>query len=170
MKRADHQIGLLSSEGDRIVAVDVGDVAPDFTLETSSRTRNTSLRLSSLRGQKVVLFFYPADHSPGCTTQVCSFRDAYDELVGHGVAVVGISGQTIASHERFAGSHALPFPIASDPGNRVRREYGASKWILPWRVTYLIDEDGVVVDVYSGMVRPLMHVERVKEWIAGAVG
>ena len=116
-----------------------------------------------------MLFFYPADHSPGCTTQVCAFRDAYDELVGHGVEVVGISGQTVASHESFAGNHALPFPIASDPGNRVRREYGASKWILPWRVTYLIDEDGVVVDVYSGMVRPLMHVERVKEWIAGAI-
>ena len=151
------------------MAVDVGDVAPDFTLETASRTRSGTLTLSSLRGRKVVLFFYPADHSHGCTTQVCALRDAYDELVGHGVEVVGISGQTIASHERFAGSHALPFPIASDPGNVVRREYGASKWIMPWRVTYLIDEDGIVVDVYSGMVRPLMHVERVKEWIAGVV-
>lgn len=150
------------------MAVEVGDVAPDFTLETTSKTLSGTVSLSSLRGRKVVLFFYPADHSPGCTTQVCAFRDAYEELVGNGVEVVGISGQTITSHERFAGSHALPFPIASDPGNRVRREYGASKWIIPWRVTYLIDEDGIVADVYSGMVQPLMHVEHVKKWIAGA--
>lgn len=150
------------------MTVEVGDVAPDFTLETTSRTRSGPLTLSSLRGRKVVLFFYPADHSHGCTTQVCALRDAYDELVGNGVEVVGISGQTIASHERFAGSHTLPFPIASDRGNHVRKEYGASKWIIPWRVTYLIDEDGIVCDVYSGMVRPLMHVEHVKRWIAGA--
>ena len=151
------------------MAVEVGDVAPDFTLETTSRTGSGTLRLSSLRGRKVVLFFYPADHSQGCTTQVCALRDAYDELVGNGVEVVGISGQTIASHERFVGSHALPFPIASDRGNHVRKEYGAAKWIIPWRVTYLIDEDGIVCDIYSGMVRPLMHVEHVKQWVAGPV-
>ena len=146
------------------MAVSVGDAAPDFVLET---TRDETLSLSSLRGRKVVLFFYPADATPGCTIEVCAFRDAYDELTGHGAAVVGISGQTVKSHQRFAANHALQFPIASDADNAVRRQYGAFSWRMPGRVTYLIDEDGVVCDVFSAMFRPRQHVERARRWLAG---
>ncbi len=146
------------------MAVSVGDVAPDFLLET---TRNETLRLSSLRGRKVVLFFYPADSSPGCTIQVCGLRDVYEELAGHGAEVVGINGQSVESHQRFAENNALPFPIVSDADDDVRRIYGAFTWRLPSRVTYLIDEDGVVRDVYSAMLRPRQHVERARRWLAG---
>lgn len=145
--------------------VAVGDVAPDFVLETS---HNDKLRLSSLRGRKVVLFFYPADASPGCTVQVCALRDVYEELAGHGAEVIGINGQTVESHQRFAESNALPFPIASDTDNAVRSLYGAFSWRLPGRVTYLIDEEGVIRDVYSAMLRPRQHVERARRWLAGA--
>lgn len=146
------------------MAVSVGDVAPDFDLET---TQNETLALSSLRGRKVVLFFYPADASPGCTMQVCALRDIYEELAGHGAEVVGINGQSVESHQRFAETNAVPFPILSDTDNNVRRLYGAFSWRLPSRVTYLIDEDGVVRDVYSAMLRPRQHVERARRWLAG---
>ena len=147
------------------MAVSVGDTAPDFDLET---TGNETLRLSSLRGRKVVLFFYPADASIGCTMQVCALRDAYEELAGHGAEVVGVNGQSVASHQRFADKHALPFPIVSDADDSVRSLYGAFSWRLPGRVTYLIDEDGVVRDVFSAMLRPRQHVRRARRWLAGS--
>ena len=146
------------------MAVSVGDEAPDFDLET---TNNETLALSSLRGRKVVLFFYPADASIGCTMQVCALRDVYEELAGLGAEVVGINGESVASHQRFAGNHGLPFPIVSDTDDTVRRRYGAFSWQLPGRVTYLIDESGVVRDVYSAMLRPRQHVERARRWLAG---
>ena len=146
------------------MAVSVGDVAPDFVLET---TQNETLALSSLRGRKVVLFFYPADGSIGCTMQVCALRDVYEDLAGLGAEVVGINGESVASHQRFAGNHRLPFPIVSDTDDTVRRQYGAFSWRLPGRVTYLIDESGVVRDVYSAMLRPRQHVERARRWLAG---
>ena len=146
------------------MAVSVGDAAPDFVLET---TDNETLRLSSLRGRKVVLFFYPADASIGCTMQVCALRDVYEELAGHGAEVVGINGQSVESHKRFADNHALPFPIVSDADDTVRRLYGAFSWRLPGRVTYLIDENGIVRDVFSAMLRPRQHVKRARTWLAG---
>lgn len=146
------------------MAVSVGDTAPDFALET---TGNETLRLSSLRGSKVVLFFYPADASIGCTMQVCALRDVYEELAGHGAEVVGINGQSVASHQHFADKHALPFPIVSDADDTVRHLYGAFSWRLPGRVTYLIDEDGIVRDVFSAMLRPRQHVKRARRWLAG---
>ena len=149
------------------MAVSIGDEAPDFVLET---TRNETFRLSSLRGRKVVLFFYPADESIGCTVQVCGLRDVYEELVGHGAEVVGINGADAESPQRFAGHRALPFPIASDPDDAVRRHYGAFSWRLPGRVTYLIDEQGVVRDVFSAMLRPREHVKRTRRWVEAQSG
>ena len=144
------------------MTVSIGDEAPDFVLET---TRSETLRLSSLRGRKVVLFFYPADESVGCTIQVCALRDAYEELVGHGAEVVGVNGADVESHRQFVEHRALPFPIASDPDDAVRRTYGAFSWRLPGRATYLIDEEGIVRDIYAAMLRPLAHVKRAKSWL-----
>lgn len=147
------------------MAVSIGDTAPDFVLQT---TQNDSFRLSSLRGRKVVLFFYPANNSMGCTLQVRALRDAYEDLVGLGAEVVGVNRAGVESHRRFADHNGLPFQIAFDPDNNVRRRYGAFSWRLPGRVTYLVDEDGVVRDVFSSMLRPLAHVERVKAWVNAA--
>ena len=144
------------------MAVSIGATAPDFVLQT---THSDAFRLSSLRGRKVVLFFYPADHSMGCTLQVRALRDMYEDVAGLGAEVVGVNRATVDSHRRFADRHALPFPIACDPDDVVRRRYGAFSWRLPGRVTYLVDEEGVVRDVFSSILRPLAHVKRVKAWI-----
>lgn len=147
------------------MAVSVGDEAPDFTLAT---THDATFRLSSLRGRKVVLFFYPADESTGCRMQVCALRDIYEELLGLGAEVVGVNGADVDSHQSFANHHALPFRMASDPDDAVRRLYGAFAWRLPGRVTFLIDEEGIVRGVYSAMLRPIEHVKRVKRWLGAS--
>ena len=141
--------------------VKIGDVAPDFALQTN---RSENLRLSALRGRKVVLFFYPADHSTGCTRQVRALRDIHGDLAGAGVEVVGINRGDPDSHHEFAERNAVPFAIACDPGDIVRRKYGAFSWRIPGRVTYFIDEAGVVRDVFSSILRPMAHVERVRAW------
>ena len=144
------------------MAVSVGDIAPDFVLKT---TKNETFRLSSLRGLKVVLVFYPMDDSPGCTFQVRALRDVYGDLAELGVEVIGINSASVDSHRHFAECNALPFQIASDPDNVVRRLYGAYSWGLPGRVTFLVDEQGIVRDVFSALLRPWAHVKRVKAWV-----
>ena len=140
----------------------IGDKAPDFVLPAAD---GKDFSLSSLRGRKVVLFFYPMDESPGCTMQARGFRDHYDEFVAAGAEVVGINSGELASHERFAKHHSLPFPVLSDPGNKVRRLYGAFTGPIPGRVTYLLDENSVVCDVFSAIFRPLEHIRRARDWI-----
>ena len=113
----------------------------------------------------MVLFFYPADDSLGCTIQVRALRDIYEDLAGLGVEVIGINSAGVDSHRNFAECNALPFPMASDPDNAVRRLYGAFSWGLPGRVTFLVDEQGIVCDVFSAMFRPREHVRRVRAWV-----
>ncbi len=146
----------------RKMRIAVGDEAPDFVLPAAG---GETFSLSSLRGRKVVLFFYPMDESLGCTMQARGFRDHYDEFVASGTEVVGINSGRGESHERFADRHSLPFPVLSDPGNRVRRLYGAFTGPVPGRVTYLLDENGVVRDMFSSIFRPLEHIHRAREWI-----
>lgn len=150
------------------MSVAVNEPAPDFELSAADGTR---LRLSALRGRKVVLFFYPRDDSPMCTVQACAFRDAYEELATAGAEVVGVSSDSPDAHRRFAVRRSLPFPILSDPEDTVRNRYGASSRLLrgataPGRVTYLIDEAGIVRGMFSSMFRPLQHVRRARAWVA----
>ncbi|MDE0450811.1 MAG: peroxiredoxin [Gammaproteobacteria bacterium] len=153
---------MLSDMAARGTKLRIGDEAPDFVLPAAG---GDNFALRSLRGRKVVLFFYPMDESPGCTMQACGFRDHYDEFVASGAEVVGINSGRVASHERFADHHLLPYPVLSDPGNRVRSVYGAFKGPIPGRVTYLVDENGVVRDIFSSIFRPLEHIRRAREWI-----
>ena len=146
------------------VSVVLHQPAPDFELAAAD---GSLVRLSALRGRKVVLFFYPRDETPGCTAQACAFRDAYEELATAGVEVVGVSSDSQDSHRAFAARRSLPFPIVSDPGGTVRRRYGATARLLlnmPGRVTYLIDEDGVVRDIFASLWRPVEHVKRARAW------
>ena len=148
--------------------VAIGEIAPDFVLPGAD---GAPLQLSGLRGRKVVLFFYPRDDSPVCTVQACAFRDAYEELTTAGAEVVGVSSDSAESHRRFAANRELPFPIVSDPDGAVRRLYGASSSLLfgkTGRVTYLIDEEGVVRDIFSSMFRPFEHVRRARTWAGTA--
>src|SRR3984957_19520856 len=100
----------------------VGDHAPDFTLPSSG---GSSVTLSKLYADKtVVVFFYPKDDTPGCTAEACSFRDRYDTFVEAGAAVVGVSSDSLESHERFASKHKLPMTLLSDEGGKVRALFG----------------------------------------------
>ena len=99
-----------------------GDVPPQFTLQDSG---GASVSLADLAGRHVVLYFYPADDTPGCTKEACAFRDAWDELRELGAVVLGVSADDAESHRRFAAKYRLPFTLLSDPEHRVMRMYGA---------------------------------------------
>jgi peroxiredoxin Q/BCP len=136
----------------------VGERAPDFDLALADGTR---LRLGDVLARgPLVLFFYPKDDSPGCTAEVCSFRDAYATFAERGAQVVGVSSDAVASHAAFATRHRLPFPLASDPGGAARRAYGVPKvlGVLPGRVTFVIDRDGIVRSAFNSMFAPQKHV------------
>ncbi len=139
--------------------VKVGDRAPNFTLLNQL---GTSVTLDSFIGQKpIVLFFYPKDDTPGCTAESCAFRDRYQVFQDAGAEVIGISGDSSTSHAQFAQKHSLPFPLLSDTGNQVRTLYGvpATLFVLPGRVTYVIDRAGIVQHIFDSQLDFKGHVE-----------
>nr|XP_010917427.1 peroxiredoxin Q, chloroplastic [Elaeis guineensis] len=139
--------------------VSKGDVPPPFTLKDQNG-RNVSL--TRFKGKPVVVYFYPADETPGCTKEACAFRDSYEKFKKAGAEVVGISGDDPASHKAFATKYGLPFTLLSDEGNTVRKEWGVPSdlfGVLPGRQTYVIDRKGVVQLVYNNQFQPEKHVE-----------
>lgn len=100
----------------------VGQPAPDFELTSDNGTK---VKLSALRGQRVVVYFYPKDDTPGCTKEACGFRDAWKELQKRGVVVLGVSPDSAESHQRFRAKYRLPFALLSDPDRKVMQRYGA---------------------------------------------
>jgi len=109
----------------------------------------------------VVLFFYPKDDTPGCTREACAFRDDYGEFGKLDAEVIGISSESVESHRSFAARHDLPFTLLSDEGGKVRKLYGVSNTLglFPGRVTYVIDEEGVVRHIFSSQLGVEQHVE-----------
>ena len=140
------------------MAVKVGDIAPDFSLESASGQR---VSLSDFRGMKsVVLYFYPKDETTGCTKEACGFRDSYEAFKRLGAEVLGVSSDSSESHRKFAEHHTLPFTLLSDPKKVVRKLYGvrSSIGIIPGRVTYIIDREGRVIHIFNSQTRPEEHV------------
>ena len=134
-----------------------GDTAPDFTLLDQ---RGKPVRLHELTEHRnVALYFYPKDATPGCTLEARSFRDAYDVFTAADTEVVGVSSDSVKSHERFAANERLPFVLLSDRDGAVRDLYGVERTlgILPGRVTYVIARGGVVRHVYSSQLRVTRH-------------
>jgi peroxiredoxin Q/BCP len=131
-----------------------GDDAPDF--ETRDAEGN-AVKLSDLRGRKVVLYFYPKDDTPGCTKQACSFRDSFAEFERRGIKVLGVSTDDERSHQKFAEKYSLPFTLLADTGHEVADLYGVygekqfagRNYMGVSRVTFLIGEDGRVVKVFD---------------------
>jgi thioredoxin-dependent peroxiredoxin len=134
-----------------------GAVAPDLALPDQD---GNEIRLSDLRGRWVVVYFYPADDTPGCTAESCSFRDSHEDFVDAGAVVVGISGDSVESHRAFAAKHRLPFTLLADTEGEARRSFGVSKsfGLLPGRETYVIDPEGIVRKVFSSQFRPTRHI------------
>ena len=145
------------------LSVQVGDIAPDFTLPSQM---GDNVTLSEYTGKKnVVLYFYPKDETTGCTKEACAFRDSYEVFTNLGAEVLGISGQSVESHKSFATHHGLPFLLLSDEENKVRKLYGVptNLGIIPGRVTYIIDKKGVVRHVFNSQYQPQKHVEEAIE-------
>jgi len=139
--------------------VKIGSVAPDFTLPSQS---GEVVSLGDFLGKRpVVLFFYPKDETPGCTKEVCAFRDSFEELGKLHAEVVGISSDSVESHRGFAEKHKLPYTLLSDEGGKVRSLYGVPNTfgIFAGRVTYVIDKYGVVRNVFSSQMEVEKHVE-----------
>ena len=143
----------------------VGIEAPDFTLPGTDGL----VHLKELQGRVVVLYFYPRDNTPGCTTEACDFRDAYAALNEEGVVVLGVSTDSLVSHKKFRAKHQLPFPLLADEDAAVAKLYGVYKqknmygkvgWGVE-RSTFVIDSDGIVRKVYR-KVRVSGHVEDVR--------
>ncbi len=135
------------------MSVDVGEVAPDFTMPTDG---GGAVTLSTLRGKPVVLYFYPKDDTSGCTAEACGFRDAFPDYGKTGAVVIGVSRDSVASHDRFKKKHGLPFILASDADGKVTERYGVwveksmygRKYMGIERSTFLIDKGGVVRGVW----------------------
>ena len=147
--------------------LELNQPAPDFTLPTPS---GAPFRLSQLRGRNVVLYFYPKDNTPGCTTQACDFRDQYEEFQDLGAEVVGVSSDSEASHQQFAQKHRLPFPLLADAGGAVRKLYEVPRallGLLPGRVTFVIDKAGVIRYIFNSLSGAADHVSKTKEVLRG---
>jgi thioredoxin-dependent peroxiredoxin len=153
------------------MSVDVGDTAPDFDLPTDG---GGSLKLSSLRGKKVVLYFYPKDSTPGCTTEAEGFRDTLGEFAKTGTEIVGVSKDSVKRHDNFKAKYDLLFPLISDTDGTACEAYGVwvekmnygRKYMGIERSTFLIDEKGKIAHAWR-KVRVKGHVDAVLEAARG---
>jgi peroxiredoxin Q/BCP len=142
-----------------------GTLAPDFTLPADGGGEVT---LSDYRGKKVVLYFYPKDNTSGCTTEACSFRDDYSAILATGAVVLGVSPDSVKSHDGFKLKLSLPFALLSDPDHQVAEMYGAwgekkmygKAYMGIIRSTFVIDEGGKIVHVFP-KVKPENHGQEV---------
>jgi peroxiredoxin Q/BCP len=147
--------------------LNIGEPAPDFTL--TSDTQET-ITLSKLKGQKVVLYFYPKDNTSGCTRQACDVRDSWDAIKAKGAKIIGISKDPLKSHAKFRENHQLNFPLLSDEKGEVCEKYGTwieksmygRKYMGIDRATFIIDENGIVSHIWRKVKVP-GHIKEVLE-------
>jgi thioredoxin-dependent peroxiredoxin len=147
-----------------------GTVAPTFSAKNAN---GDTVRLKDLRGQKVVLYFYPKDDTPGCTREACSFRDAFSQFKKRGIEVLGVSVDSEASHKKFAAKYKLPFTLLADPDHSIADAYGVygekkfmgRTYMGVKRITFLIDEKGKIRKVFE-KVKPDEHAREVLEAFA----
>ena len=144
-----------------------GNAAPAFT---ANNANGETVRLKDLRGQKVVLYFYPKDDTPGCTKEACSFRDAFSVFKKRGIEVLGVSVDSEASHKKFAAKYDLPFTLLADPDHKIADAYGVygekkfmgRTYMGVKRMTFLINEKGKIQKIYE-KVKPEEHAKDVLE-------
>lgn len=149
--------------------VSVGQMAPEFTLPASN---GQTISLADFRGKHVVLYFYPKDMTPGCTTQACDFRDYHPEFAQLDTVVLGVSPDDVKSHDKFMAKHELPFPLLADTDHQVAEAYGV--WVLKKmygreymgieRTTFLIDKEGKIAHIWP-KVKVKGHVQEVLAYV-----
>ncbi|HWR93635.1 MAG TPA: peroxiredoxin [Flavobacterium sp.] len=151
------------------MTLQVGDKIPYFTALDNNGDHFDS---DSIIGKKpVVIYFYPKDNTPGCTAQACGFRDQYEDFKNLGAEVIGISNDSIASHEKFIQKYKLPFILLSDSDKKIRNLFGVKAnlfGLLPGRVTYVADKNGIIQLVYDSM-KASNHIPKALEIITKIV-
>ncbi|HDN2504265.1 TPA: thioredoxin-dependent thiol peroxidase [Clostridioides difficile] len=147
----------------------IGTKAPEFTLEDKDGNK---VSMSYFKGKKVVVYFYPKDNTPGCTRQACAFRNAYDGFKKEDIQVIGISKDSIKSHQKFAEKHELPFILLSDPDLvaikafdvwKEKKMYGKTALGVV-RATYIIDENGIIEKVFE-KAKPDTNAQEILEYL-----
>lgn len=138
----------------------IGSSIPSFTLHDQN---GNLFDINSVLGKKnLVIYFYPKDDSPGCTAQACSFRDQFEVFKEADAVIIGISGQSVESHKKFAEKHRLSFTLLSDEGNKIRKLFGVPVNLLgflPGRVTYIADKTGKVIYIFNSQLQSNKHVD-----------
>ena len=146
-----------------------GSKALDFSLPAND---GSTVSLAGLLGKTVLLYFYPKDDTPGCTTEACAFRDSWGELQARGVVVLGVSRDDVKSHQKFAAKYSLPFPLLADAGGEVAQRYGVwveksmygKSYMTMARTSFLILPDGTIGHVWE-KVNPEGHAAEVLAWL-----
>ena len=155
------------STSESATRVEIGAPAPDFTLPNQ---QGQPVSLKDYKGKSaVVLYFYPKDNTPGCIAEACSFRDSYDVFKEAGAEVIGVSSDPASSHQGFAARYRLPFVLLSDQTGQVRRLYGVPSTfgLLPGRVTYVIDKEGILRHVFNSQFGATRHVQEALRILKG---
>jgi peroxiredoxin Q/BCP len=141
-------------------SIQIGDLIPEFSLpDQEGKMFNIK---NVLGNKKMVIYFYPKDDSPGCTKEACYFRDLFEVFKEADAVIIGISGQSVESHKKFAVKHRLSFTLLSDKGNKIRKLFGVPTnafGLLPGRVTYVADKSGKVVHMFNSQIRAEQHVD-----------
>ena len=147
----------LNKGGERI---QVGDRVPTFTL--LDQDGNKFLIEDYIGKTAMVIYFYPKDNTTGCIKEACGFRDNYESFKEIGVKIIGISSDDVKSHKAFVTKYNLPFTLLADVDNEVRERFGVPNslfGVIPGRVSYVIDENGVVINIYESLLKPQRHIE-----------
>jgi len=145
--------------------VQINQLAPDFKLQDETGAERS---LSDYRGKSVVLYFYPKDDTPGCTTEACHFRDDYSAYESAGVVILGVSPDSVKSHAKFKAKYSLPFTILADEDHAVcelygvwgRKKFMGREYDGVFRTTFLINEDGLIQKVFEN-VKPAQHSDEI---------
>jgi peroxiredoxin Q/BCP len=149
----------------------IGDKIPNFVAKD---TEGNDFDIKELLGKKpLVIYFYPKDSSPGCTAQACSFRDQYEDFKDLGAEVIGISGDSVDSHKKFAKQYKLPFILLSDDYKKIRKLFGVSSsmfGMLPGRVTYVADKNGVIKMIFDSNMMATKHITKALQAIKDLAG
>ena len=143
----------------------IGDKAPDFE---GKNQNNESVKLSSFIGEKVVLYFYPRDNTPGCTAQACNLKDNFSELSSKGYKIIGVSSDSIKSHKKFEEKYTIPFDLISDEDKAIHKSYGTwieksmygRKYMGTARWTFIIDENGIINNIIE-KVKTKEHTDQI---------
>lgn len=151
---------VLTSNMDQDKGIQVGEKIPLFSLKDQN---GKEFLVDHFIGKNaMVIYFYPKDDTPGCTKEACKFRDTYEDFENLDVKIIGISADDVQSHKRFAQKYNLPFTLLADTQNEVRNLFGVKNNIfglMPGRVTYVIDKNGIVIHIYDNMLRAENHID-----------